>query len=235
MSTEERAAESETMRSYRLAFERVQALEVELARERSARADAERERDEARGTNTRLQRRVQAADAALAERGAGGPSLGRAAANYAALLATKERDEARQCAETEASLRRDALAKAAAAEAALATINEVAKANGERARLGDEMLAAERAARVKAEGERDSFRNGQEQQAHLFDLLWQDVHGPAGWCETAKRAEAALRGLLAVADGDHCACGDPGCTKTRDAWAAARAVAAPSPGEGERR
>jgi hypothetical protein len=37
-----------------------------------------------------------------------------------------------------------------------------------------------------------------------------------------EQIETALRGLLLIADGDHCACGDPGCTSLRDAWAAAR-------------
>jgi hypothetical protein len=42
--------------------------------------------------------------------------------------------------------------------------------------------------------------------------------------EEAGRYREALAGVLAVADGDHCACGDSGCTKTREAWAAARAA-----------
>jgi hypothetical protein len=66
----------------------------------------------------------------------------------------------------------------------------------ERVQALEAELARERSARADAERERDGFRNGQEQQAHLFDLLWQDVHGPGGWRESAKRAETALAASL---------------------------------------
>ncbi len=76
---------------------RLREVEAELAR--------------ARETNVRLNRRVQAAESALAERGTPGPSLGRAAANYSA-RAQRERAEAAESALSSSEAREKALREA---------------------------------------------------------------------------------------------------------------------------
>jgi hypothetical protein len=80
----------------RIVDEETKPLDVKLERAEAALAERTRERDEARETASRLNRRAQSAEAGVAEKihSGTGPSLGRSLANAGASMFKRERDEA---------------------------------------------------------------------------------------------------------------------------------------------
>jgi hypothetical protein len=226
----------------------IERLTADLASERTARAEAERERDEARQcaeTEASL-RRDALAKASAAGRAwlVGAPhgdpaecptfydgcrcyvatlahNIERASAAERALSAAEQRTTCARCGETKHTPWR-----AADGYVCVACLG---KSDSERAAAERCAEEAERA--LEAMKDRDYAplkvwirEHAPEAVRHAYALMESAESALSASREEAGRYREALAGVLAVADGDHCACGDPGCTKTREAWAAARAA-----------
>ncbi|WP_182359529.1 hypothetical protein [Tomitella gaofuii] len=152
----------------------------------------------ARATNTRLNKRCQLADRALAEKVSehAGRSFGRGLANWAATKYREERDEAR--AEVD-----DALDQAALREAAadlLRAQRDEALEEAERLREGDWALLSRNL--YNAEAVRDEARSAIARVRELADdAPWVKVHAGGGNMVDQKRLVPA-GDLLRALDGD---------------------------------